>query len=93
MRIKVLIILVCLVLLSGTANAGTVTFSGYLDDSSNTSLVGSDLGTALFGDDYGIANNVALYDLSIPVAGEVHFISNGFQFGGRRPLLHPLQGN
>jgi hypothetical protein len=77
----------------GSLHAGTVTLSGYFNDQANTALVGSDLGPALFGDDYEIANNVALYSLSVPITGNVTFDSNGFAAGGVDPYFTLFQGN
>jgi hypothetical protein len=93
MRIKTLIILICLGFLFGTANTFAETFSGYFNDSTNSALVGSDLGSALFGDDGEIANNVALYPLSIPVSGLVTFESEGYAAGGAEPYFSLFLGN
>lgn len=46
-----------------------VTFSGYVNDAANPALVHSDLGPALFGDDFEIANNVALHNFSVAAPG------------------------
>lgn len=75
------------------AGAATVTLSGNLNDPTNLSLVGSDLGLALFGDDWEIANNVALYDLNVAVGGNVTFDSNGFAVGGADPYFTLFLGN
>jgi len=56
-------------------------------------LVYSDLGPALFGNDNEIANNVALYPLSVPVAGNVTFDSNGYMAGGAEPYFTLFQGS
>lgn len=91
---RVLIIFVCFGFMAGAAHAGTATFSGYFnDDTSNPALVGSDLLAPLFGDDWEIANNVALYSLSVPVAGAVRFDSNGFNLGGADPYFTLFQEN
>ena len=79
--------LICFSILCNATNAGTLTFSGYLNDSANSALVGSDLGPALFSDDYDIANNVALYSFNVPIAGNVIFDSNGFGVGGADPYF------
>ena len=55
--------------------------------------MGSDLGPALFTDDWEIANNVALYPLSVPFAGAVTFDSNGFAVGGADPYFTLFAGN
>jgi hypothetical protein len=86
-------VLICFWLPTGVAHASTVTLSGFFNDASNTALVGSDLGPALFGDDFEIANNVALYALAVPIAGLVSFDSNGFAAGGADPYFTLFQGN
>ncbi len=93
MRIKILVTLICFGLLTGVANAGTVTLSGYFNDPANPALVWSDLTAAKFGDDNEIANNVAIYLLSVPIAGNVNFDSNGFAAGGADPYFTLFQGS
>jgi len=79
---RVLIMLVCVGFLTGAAHAATATFSGYFNDHANGALVYADLGAPSFVDDDAIANNVALYPLSVTVAGNVVFESTGFdKFG------------
>ena len=90
---RVLIMFVCFGFMAGAAQAGTATFSGYFNDQANTALKGADLGAALFGDDWEIANNVALYPLSVPFAGAVTFDSNGFAVGGADPYFTLFAGN
>jgi len=90
---RVLIMFVCFGFMAGAAQAGTATFSGYFNDQANTALKGADLGAALFGDDWEIANNVALYPLSVPFAGAVTFDSNGFAIGGADPYFTLFAGN
>jgi len=93
MRTKIgLLAALLLVLTSGVARADILTFSGYLNDPGNSALVGSDLGPALFGDDWEIANNVALYDLVIPFGGIVGFKSNGYFLGGAQPYFSLFSG-
>ena len=72
--------------------AGAVPFSGFLNDPLNPALVGSDLGPALFADDFDIANNVALYPLTVAAPGTVTFDSNGFAAGGVDPYFTLFQG-
>jgi hypothetical protein len=74
------------------AEAGTITFSGYVDDAANTNLVGADLGTPLFADDFEIANNVALYVLAVAESGIVTFDSNGVEGGGIDPYFTLFNG-
>jgi hypothetical protein len=80
-------IALCFTLLSGVAHA--VTFSGYLNDSSNTALVGP--GTAPsppdFTDDWAIANNTALYEWTAAAAGTYKFTSLGYAAGGVDPYF------
>jgi hypothetical protein len=83
-------------LLAGLATHATasnaVTFSGYVNDAANPALVHSDLGAALFGDDFEIANNVALHSFSVAVAGNHNFDSNGFDAGGIDPYFTLFSG-
>jgi hypothetical protein len=68
------------------------TVSGYFNDTANAALVGSDLGTALFADDYERANNVAVYEFSLSTAQSVRFDSNGFAAGGADPYFTLFSG-
>jgi hypothetical protein len=83
-------------LLAGLATHATasyaVTFSGYVNDPANPALVHSGLGPALFGDDFEIANNVALHTFSVAAAGNVIFDSNGFDAGGIDPYFTLFAG-
>ncbi len=92
MLIRIVIALIFLASFSGPANAA-IAFSGYFNDSGNAALVGSVLGPASFGDDYEIANNVALYSLSVPIAGPASFESKGFAAGGADPYFTLFQGS
>jgi hypothetical protein len=83
----------CVALLPVHARAATITLSGYLDDTGNASLVGADLGAPLFGDDFEIANNVALYTLTVPVSGLVTFDSNGHAASGVDPYFTLFSGS
>jgi hypothetical protein len=76
-----------------TAQAAVITFSGFFDDPGNSALVASDLTAALFGNDNDIANNVALYDLVVPVGGIVTFESFGYAAGGAEPFLSVFAGS
>ncbi len=93
MRSKILVTFICFALLTGAANASTVTLSGYFNDSGNGALKYSDLTPALFGNDNEIANNVALYSLSVPFAGLVSFDSHGYVAGGAEPYFTLFQGS
>lgn len=76
----------------GSAGAATVTYSGRLDDLGNTALVSSDLSAPSFIDDFAIANNVALYTLSVAASGVVHFASTGYGLGGIDPYFTLFAG-
>ena len=102
MRIKSLIVLICLGLLSGTANADTVTLSGHFNDPANTALrntyfdaVSGDpyLGPALFINDYDYATNVAIYGLSVTSDGAVTFSSKGYTGVGADPYVSIFLGS
>lgn len=92
MRMKIGLIIPFLALTAAVAHADTVTLSGYLNDPANAALVYYDLTPALFGDDWEIANNVAIYDLALPVAGNVEFRSLGFGKGGLDPYFTLFEG-
>lgn len=81
-----------MMMLALTAHAQTQTFSGRLDNASNAALVGSDLGAPSFASDYDIANNVALFAISVPVAGTVTITSTGFSTGGVDPYFSLFSG-
>lgn len=82
---------VCAVGHAPVISAATI-YSGFLDDPANTALVGSDLGAPLFGDDFEIANNVAVYSFSLAAPGSVSFDSNGFAAGGADPYFTLFAG-
>jgi len=69
-----------------------VSFSGYVNDAANPALVHSDHGAALFGDDFEIANNVALHTFSVAAPGSFKFDSNGFDAGGIDPYFTLFSG-
>lgn len=77
---------------AGPVLAAVVNLSGALDDSSNTALVASDMGAALFTDDLDTANNVALHTLHVTVGGSVNFTSTGFALGGIDPYFTLFSG-
>jgi hypothetical protein len=85
----------CACLLAGTADAASLTFSGFLDDPGNTALRGSGPAPspALFGDEWDIANNVAIHSFNLPVAGNVSFESLGFAAGGADPYFTLFAGS
>ena len=76
------------------AAAAVITLSGLLNDPGNAALRGSGPAPSppLFGDDLAIANNVALYQLSVSSAGFVQFDSNGFAAGGVDPYFTLFSG-
>ncbi len=90
--VVMVLVLACSVLAGGVARAGTITYAGLLNDAGNSALVGSDLGPALFGDEWEIANNVALYEIAVPIAGNVRFRSLGFGAGGADPYFTLFAG-
>lgn len=75
------------------AAAAVQTFTGRLDDPGNAALVASDLGPALFGDDFEVANNVALHAFTLSTAGQVDFESLGFAAGGIDPYFTLFSGH
>jgi hypothetical protein len=89
---KILSGLLLAALATHAAASHAVTFSGYVNDEANAALVHSDLGTALFGDDFEIANNVALYTFSVAAPGNYDFDSNGFAAGGIDPYFTLFSG-
>jgi hypothetical protein len=93
MKLRVMMVLLCLGLAIGTAQATITTYSGFVNDPANAALVGLDLGSALFGNDNEIANNVALYNMLVPVSGTVGFVSKGFAAGGVDPYFSLFQGS
>ena len=96
MRVPMYLILALLglLLIGSSASADTLVYSGNFDDPLNTHLVYYDLTPAQFHDTGSppcdacvIANNVALYSLTVPVAGNVEFQSLGFGNGGADPYF------
>ena len=76
----------------GATPASATTFSGRLDDPGNAALVGSDLGTPDFSDQFAIANNLALYGFTVGTAGLVSIVSTGFVAGGVDPYFSLFTG-
>lgn len=79
--------------LASSANAATLGFNGYLNDSGNSALTASDLSSPVFSSDSDLANNVAVYSLNIVNAGSVTFESLGFSLGGIDPYFTLFQGS
>ncbi len=77
---------------AGLAGASTLTFQGKLDDASNGALVWSDLGAAQFDNLNDIANNVAIYSLSVTQAGTFKFDSSNLP-GGVDPYFSLFSGS
>ena len=92
MRFRIALFTVLLALTAGVAHADTIMFSGYFNDAGNAALLGSDLGPPLFGDDWEVANNVAVYEVNLPFGGNATFDSNGFAFGGADPYFTLFSG-
>jgi len=93
-RWRVLVISIVLLCAMGGAYAAPIVFTGKLGDTANTALVGSGLAPAApgFADPWEIANNVALYGLSVANAGNVEFKSLGFAAGGADPYFTLFSG-
>lgn len=89
---KILQGLLLAALATHAAASHAVTFSGYVNDAANPALVHSDLGAAMFGDDFEIANNVALHTFSVAAPGSYNFDSNGFAAGGIDPYFTLFSG-
>ena len=89
MRLLFLSFSVCLLI---NAEAQAITFNGYLNNPGNTALIGSDVGAPHFGNDFEIANNVALYVIPVPTGGTVNFRSVGFAAGGVDPYFTLFRG-
>ncbi len=92
MRNRILLSVALLLLTSGVAHGNTIAHHGFLNDPLNAALKYSDLGAPQFVDDGSIANNVAIYDVAIPVAGVVSFVSAGFAAGGADPYFTLFDG-
>lgn len=84
---------VALFYVASHASAGNYSFSGRLDDASNTALVGSDLGAPQFATDGAIANNLALYTFNVAASGTASFTSLGFSGGGVDPYFSLFSGS
>ncbi|HTS21661.1 MAG TPA: DVUA0089 family protein [Casimicrobiaceae bacterium] len=70
-----------------------VTLSGFLNDPSNPALVAWDLTAPGFADDNEIANNVALYQITVGIDEDVTFTSTGFALGGIAPYFTLFAGS
>jgi hypothetical protein len=94
LRARALAAAIILLPLVDSAAAAAITLSGFLNDSGNTALVGSDPAPSppSFVSDSAIANNVALYPISVPFTGFVQFDSNGFAAGGVDPYFTLFSG-
>jgi len=77
-----------------TSQAAPVTYQGSLANPANTALVGSGPPPAApaFGDDFDIANNVAVYHFNLAGASHVQFTSLGFAAGGVDPYFSLFDG-
>jgi len=92
MRREVLLAVIATVVLSGVAQAAPITWTGYLNDPTNTALVGSDLGAPSFANDDEIVNNVALYTFALATDATVTFTSTGAAAGGAEPFFSLFAG-
>lgn len=86
------LVLASLVVLAAPAQAGSFACSGSFNHSGNDALVAADLSDALFGDDWEIANNTALYEITVPISGMVRFQSLGYAAGGADPYFTLFSG-
>ena len=93
MQLRTIFGWLCGSLLAAAAHSAPITVSGVLSDSLNTALLASDMGTPLFGDDFEIANNVAIHSFSVATAGNVNFKSLGYAAGGAEPYFSLFQGS
>jgi hypothetical protein len=79
-------------------SADLFTFSGFVNSPANTALIGSAAWAGStppapdFTDDFAIANNVAIYGLTVLTAGNVNFLSKGFAAGGVDPYFTLFSG-
>jgi hypothetical protein len=82
--------------MTGLAQAGTITLSGFLDDPANPALLASDgyldLQAARFGNDNEIVRNVAVYELTVPTAATFSFTSFGAAAFGAEPYFTVFSG-
>jgi hypothetical protein len=81
------------VVVAAASPAQTLNFSGNLGDPTNGALIGSDSGGPSFTDANAEANNVALYNLVVPVTETVSIVSTSFAAGGTDPYLTLFQGS
>lgn len=84
--------LIAALVAAAATSVQAVTVSGFLDDPANPALVWSDLGSPLFGDDFEIANNVALHTFSVIDPSFFGFVSQGFALGGVDPYFTLFSG-
>ena len=77
-----------------TADAASITLSGFLNDPGNGALRGSGIAPSppAFIDEFDVANNVAVYAFTVPVGGTVTFDSNGVAAGGADPYFTLFTG-
>lgn len=76
-----------------TVAGATQVLSGRFDDPGNAALSDSQLGAPLFGDDNDVAQNVALYDITVGQYSLVTFTSTGFAGGGANPYFSLFAGS
>ena len=72
--------------------SGATSLGGNLGNPSNLALVGSDLGASLFDTPDDIADNVAIYQVVVPAAGELDIVSTGYAAGGLDPYFTLFSG-
>lgn len=91
-RISRIACIVAAVALLANTRAEASLISGFLNESTNTALVGSDLGLPHFTSDLDIAENVALYEFTVATAGTFAFNSEGYLAGGAEPYFSLFSG-
>ena len=79
--------------IAGASQAQTVVHSGRLDDPGNLALISSSGAAPAFGSAQAVANNVALYTLTMPIAGLLSIVSTGFASGGIDPYFTIFKGS
>lgn len=96
MLTRIVLSVVCLQLLAGSARAATITLNGFLNDSTNTTLVASDgyqdIQAARFANDDEVARNVALYAFTVTTGGTFFFDSFGYAAFGAEPYFTLFEG-
>ncbi len=85
----------CSLLGAADSSASIAVYSGFLDDATNTALIGPELAPSApsFTDDQAIADNSAVYAFFETFEGLVRFTSDGFASGGVDPFFTLFSGS